>query len=198
MPLDNRMIWIDLETFGLDPKLDFVTEIGFKVTDLELNVIDDFQTCIWTTPEYDERLEKMKNNPADKYVFDMHTKSGLWDDAQKQGIEPWHAEDRILTFLDGHGIRDAKEPLCGSSVHFDRAMLEAQFPQVFDRFHYRIVDNSVLKTLCEAFAPEIHAKIPNKSRGIHRVLEDLDDTIEEFRFYRDNFIWDTREEMEQL
>ena len=32
----DRMIWIDTETFGLNPQTDYLLEVGFKITDLQL------------------------------------------------------------------------------------------------------------------------------------------------------------------
>jgi oligoribonuclease len=186
------MIWVDLETFGLNPQSDPVVEVGFKITDLDLVTIDDFQIVIWDTPTYDERFEIMKNTLADQYVYKMHQTSGLWEDCQRIGASPDVATEKINTFLEGHGIRGGEEPLCGSSVHFDRDMLGAQFPSVFERFHYRIIDNSVLKGLCQAFSPELYVQMDLEPEGLHRVLPDLDDTVNEFRFYKDNFIFETR------
>lgn len=191
MPLDDRMIWIDTETFGLNVKTDYLLEVGFKITDYDLNTIDDFQTTIWDTPTYDERYDICLESDADEYVRNMHINSGLFKDAINGGASVSIAEQEICDWLEGHGIRDGKEPLCGSSVHFDRGMLEVQMPKVFERFHYRIVDNSVLKELCAAFASDMYAHLM-PGRNIHRVLPDLEDTINEFRFYRDNFLWDTR------
>jgi len=191
MPLTDRMIWVDIETFGLDTHKDFITEVGFKITDLDLNTIDDFQTCVWSTPEYDTRLAEMKLSKKDLYVYNMHVKSGLWGEARRIGAAPQVAEREICEWLEGHGVtKDTEEPLCGSSVHFDRGMLEVQMPLVFERFHYRIIDNSVLKGLCQAFNPRLYEQMPPHDRKTHRVLPDIEDSINEFRFYKDNFMFE--------
>jgi oligoribonuclease (3'-5' exoribonuclease) len=37
----------------------------------------------------------------------------------------------------------------------------------------------------------VYAKLPPKVE-IHRPVQDCRDTVSEFRFYRDNFLWTTR------
>jgi oligoribonuclease len=120
----------------------------------------------------------------------MHKKSGLWDHARAYGLTPFQAEIEMHDWLEAHGIRGAEEPLCGNSVHQDRAWLKASFPRVLDRFHYRNVDISTLKELCNKFDPETAATKPNKGLA-HRALEDLYETIAEFRHYKNWFFNDT-------
>ena len=53
--------------------------------------------------------------------------------------------------------------------------------------HYRSVDVSSLKELCRRWHPAIYKKRPGKAEN-HRALEDIRDSIEELRFYRDNLL----------
>jgi oligoribonuclease len=48
-------------------------------------------------------------------------------------------------------------------------------------------DNSTIKELCKRYAPAVYEACPGKKEE-HRVLPDLEDSIEEFRYYRDNFL----------
>lgn len=194
--MDNtdRLIWVDIETFGLNVETDFILEVGFRITDLELETIDDLQVSIWETPGYDKRLEELT---TDSWVYKTHTESGLFRACQAEGLTMDEADDRIRTFLSGYGIgktdnKDDKEPLCGSSVQFDRSFLAYWLPDVEALFHYRNIDNSTIKELCRRYNRRIYSLLDEtvKPEKKHRVLPDLTDTINEFSYYRDNFLWE--------
>lgn len=184
---EDRLIWCDIETTGLDPRKELLLEVGFKITDLDLNVIDDRQVTIWTTPDYDEHC---KEDKVDPFVWEMHKKSGLWDVVQSEGSKPGEARTWIYEWINGHGV-SKDEPLCGSSVQFDRLWLDMWMPEVINRFSYRNIDISTLKELCRRYNPELYTKLEDDvpNHKLHRVLPDLDDTIAEFKFYRDNFLF---------
>lgn len=187
--LGQRFVFIDIETTGLNHMTEVVLEMGVRIIDANLDTIDDFDVLIWDTPPYDLRLKQLSEQ-EDKYVFDMHTKNGLWDACRAEGLEPAHAEEQLFGFLSGHGIHP-DEPLCGSSVQFDRAFLMEQYPAVHNLFSYRNIDTSTVKELCRRFNPPIYEAL-NKyviPKKLHRVLPDLTDTIDELGFYRDNFLW---------
>lgn len=188
----DRLVFLDVETFGLNTQEDFIIELGFKITDLELNVIDDFQTVIWDSPTFDARFRMLEasTNEESKFVLEMHEKSGLWNEAQAEGATKIEAGVEALHWLTGHGITK-EEPLCGSSVQFDREMLREQYPAVHDLFSYRNIDTSTIKELCRRYNPRIYSllDVMCKPQKLHRVLPDLDDTIAEMGFYSDNFLW---------
>lgn len=192
--MSNRLVWTDLETFGLDPERDPIIEIGFLLTDLELKPIDKFTTLIWEEGVYDTAyknlLKDAENGGDGKFVLDMHNKSGLWDAARSLGGSIALAATEVHEWLDEHDI-NGKDPLCGSSVGFDRGMLGTQFPDIEQRFHYRNIDISSLKELCLRYNPRVAAKMSEVTspQKLHRSLPDLMDTIGEFQFYLDNFLW---------
>lgn len=184
----DRLVWCDTETMGLDPIGCPIVEIGFQITDLDLNPIDDFQTTIWSSPYSDTKLVILL--AQDEYVYDMHVTSGLWEEAQSAGISQKTALDRAIDFLERHGI-STDDPLCGSSVQFDRLMLAAQYPSIEALFSYRNIDTSTVKELCRRYNPRVYDGLEASTdlKKLHRVLPDLEDTINEFAFYRDNFLF---------
>lgn len=184
----DRMVWVDLETMGLEPTTDPVIEIGFRITDNELRTIDDLQLIVWDSPYFDKCWDDVSD-----YVRNMHELSGILEE-KDTGTDVYtipEAHDRVMTFLTGHGIQRT-EPLCGSSVQFDRSMLDEQYPDVSALFSYRNIDISTLKELCRRLNPGVYSRLEEvaPAKKAHRVLSDLEDTINEFRFYRDEFlIW---------
>lgn len=198
----KRFVWCDLETFGLDSESDPILEVGFKVTDLNLNVVDQMSILVWDMAFYGTRFAKLQADAANlpdeseegrnaRFVLEMHNSSGLWDDVRRRGTRPLEAERIVNEWLQQHRILGGSDPLCGSSVQFDRGMLEAQMPTIARRFSHRNIDVSTIKELCLRFNPKMYAHLgedvlTNKS---HRVLDDLDDTIAELNWYADNFLF---------
>ena len=120
----------------------------------------------------------------------MHKKSKLWTVAQSGGSTPGEARTWIYEWIKSHGV-SKNEPLCGSSVQFDRAWLDMWMPEVINQFSHRNIDISTLKELCRRYNPSLYAKLDDEvpPRKLHRALPDLDDTIAEFKFYRDSFLF---------
>lgn len=185
----DRLVWTDIETMGLEPTMHPIMEVGFVITDLDLEIIDDFSICIWDSPAY----EKFWEARAVEYVKNMHTKSGLLDACLEIGADPITAEEEINSFLEGHGVKDRQEPLCGSSVAFDRSFFLTQFPSIESRFHYRNIDISSIKEICKRYNPRVYQLLDESTtkQELHRSLPDLADTVNEFRYYLQEFLIDS-------
>jgi oligoribonuclease len=180
----ERFTWTDIETTGLSPKDEQVVEVGFRITDLELRTLDEVSVLIWS-----ESHEKAAEN-AIPLVKKMHAESKAFEDARANGVSPEEAFGTLERFLEYHKI-GREDPLCGSSVQFDREFLRYHFPSIEVSFSYRNVDNSTVKELCRRKNPVLYSKLEEdtKPKKLHRVLPDLTDTINEARFYMDNFLW---------
>lgn len=59
-------------------------------------------------------------------------------------------------------------------------------PKLEDYFHYRNLDVSTLKELAYRWAPEIAEGFKKDSQ--HLALEDIRDSINEMKFYRNHFL----------
>lgn len=181
---DDILVWCDIETMNLEPTAP-IMELGFRVTDLDGIAIDTQSWLIWEEDTY----KKYWENSTPDIVRDMHSKNKLWLEASSYGMSRREADEYASGWLTTHNY--AGNPICGNSVHADRAWLEAQMPYTFTSFHYRVVDNSSIKELCRRLNPKVYASLPDK-REAHRVGPDLVDSVAEYRFYLDNFLWDGR------
>jgi oligoribonuclease len=76
--------------------------------------------------------------------------------------------------------------MCGNSICQDRRFMARQMPELERFFHYRNLDVSTLKELCQRWSPEL-AKGYSKV-STHRALEDIRDSIDELRYYRQHFL----------
>jgi len=161
---------------GLDFVNDALVEVAALVTDFELNVLGDGIDLVIKPPA--EALEQMV-----PFVRDMHTSSGLIDQLG-DGTTLADAEAQVLAYIKEHCADGSRPPLAGNSVGTDRAFLARDMPALETFLHYRNVDVSSIKELSRHWYPRAYFNAPQKTGG-HRALADIQESIEELRFYRE-------------
>jgi oligoribonuclease len=175
----DRLVWIDLEMTGLDTVRHTIVEIAVLVTDSDLELIDDgIDLVVHATPD---ELARM-----DDFVRNMHTKSGLLPQIEASTLSLGAAGAQVLEYL-GARVPANVAPLCGNSIGVDRRFLDRHLPAVDQYLHYRSIDVSSLKELCRRWNPVVHKGRPPKSEA-HRALDDIRESLEELRYYRDHFL----------
>jgi oligoribonuclease len=177
LPLVNeRLVWIDCEMTGLDVLNDALIEVAALVTDFDLNVLGEGVDIVVKPPA--EALQKMI-----PFVRSMHENSGLLAELE-QGVTLPEAEERVLAYVREHCAPDSRPPLAGNTVSTDRAFIARDMPTLDAFMHYRIVDVSSIKELSRRWYPKAYFGAPAK-RGNHRALADIQESIEELRYYRE-------------
>ncbi len=174
--MNDRLVWIDCEMTGLDYVADALIEVAALVTDFELNVLGEGIDLIVKPPA--EALEQMT-----PFVRSMHEKSGLLDELEG-GITLAEAEAQVLAYIKENCGSQSRPPLAGNSVATDRTFLARDMPELESFLHYRIVDVSSIKELSRRWFPRAYFQSPAK-RGNHRALADIQESIEELRYYRE-------------
>lgn len=174
--MNDRLVWIDCEMTGLDLAGDALIEVAALVTDGDLNVLGEGVDVIIAPPA--EALTSMGD-----YVRTMHTTSGLLD-ALASGTTMADAEAQVLAYIREWVPEERKAPLAGNTVGTDRAFLARDMPALEWHLHYRNVDVSTIKELSRRWFPRAYFNSPAKS-GNHRALADIQESIEELRYYRD-------------
>jgi oligoribonuclease len=175
-PLDQPLVWVDLEMTGLEPDRDRIVEIAVIVTDGALERLEEGPDLVLAAPE--ESLQAM-----DDVVVQMHGASGLTDAIRASTITVEEAEAQVLEFVATHVPEARIAPLAGNSVHADRAFLHRYMPALEAYVHYRNVDVSTLKELARRWYPELLEAAPMKAGG-HRALADIRESIDEMRYWR--------------
>ena len=176
MSTSETLVWIDCEMTGLDLGADALVEVAALVTDSELNVLGEGVDVI--IKPSDEALEQMND-----FVREMHTKSGLLPELAS-GIEMREAEEIVLEYVRQHVPVARKAPLAGNTIGTDRMFLARDMPELEGWVHYRNVDVSSIKELSRRWFPKAYYNSPAKS-GNHRALADIQESIEELRYYRE-------------
>ncbi|EGC34087.1 hypothetical protein DICPUDRAFT_56059 [Dictyostelium purpureum] len=180
-PLDDRsqrIVWVDLEMTGLDITKDCILEMACIITDSELNIIEKGPELV--IHRSNEVLESMNS-----WCIDHHGKSGLTDRVKNSKITIEEAQLEMFNFIEKH-VGKEQAPLAGNSVYQDRKFLEKEMPLFNNHLHYRIIDVSSIKELARRWYPTELKKAPKKE-GSHRALKDIEESIEELKFYRTAF-----------
>ena len=174
----SNLIWIDLEMTGLDPENDLIIEIATIITDKNLNIIAEGP--VLAINQSNDALEAM-----DDWNQKHHGQSGLIERVKKSTTNDAEAEKQTIEFIAKWVAKDLS-PICGNSICQDRRFLYRYMPKLEDYFHYRNLDVSTLKELASRWAPEIQKGFDKKST--HKALDDIIESIEEMRYYREHFI----------
>ncbi|MCL8025566.1 oligoribonuclease [Nocardioides bruguierae] len=174
--MSDRLVWIDCEMTGLDLTADALIEVAALVTDFDLNVLGDGVDIIIKPPA--AALEQMV-----PFVRDMHEKSGLLEELDA-GVTMAEAEKQVMDYLREHCADGSRPPLAGNTVATDHAFLSRDMHELDAFLHYRIVDVSSIKELSRRWYPRAYYASPSK-KGNHRALADIQESIEELRYYRE-------------
>jgi len=174
----SHLIWVDLEMTGLDPDNDLIIEIATIVTDKNLNILA--QGPVLAVHQSDTALAAM-----DDWNQQHHGQSGLIKRVKASTINDAEAERQTLAFLK-QWVPENTSPMCGNSIGQDRRFLYRYMPKLEAYFHYRNIDVSTIKELAARWAP--HVKDGFKKQSSHQALDDIIESIEELRYYREHFI----------
>jgi oligoribonuclease len=173
----DQLVWIDLEMTGLNPEKHQVLEIASLVTDGNLKLVAEGPNLVIHHSK--AILESM-----DPWSEKQHAKSGLTARVKESltGLE--EAEQATLNFMKQY-CKANVAPLCGNTVHHDRRFLVKYMPSIHEFLHYRHVDVSTVKDIVARWYP--NEKAFGKKKDSHRALQDIRESVEELRFYRERF-----------
>jgi oligoribonuclease len=174
----DNLIWIDLEMTGLDPDNDLIIEIATIITNKDLEILAEGPAL--AIHQSDAALEAM-----DEWCTDQHGKSGLTQRVKDSKISAREAESLTLEFLKEY-VPERASPMCGNSICQDRRFLVRYMPELEAYFHYRHIDVSTLKELARRWSPSALRGFTKEST--HLALDDIRDSIDELRHYREHFI----------
>lgn len=198
------LVWTDLETTGLDPKIESILEVAVIVTDDALKEVARFERVIYysestqlahlTGDESDEEIKRCADfTKIHPIVVRMHAKNGLWKASDSSELVSYTVDSQLAEFLREHSVlvekkddgteRKIPAQLAGSTISFDRGFMAEELPQSLAVLHYRNVDVTTLNELARRFWPAIHKTRPKDSHASHRGMSDIEESIDVLRHY---------------
>jgi oligoribonuclease len=182
---DNHLLWMDLETTGLDGDQDDIIEIGCIITTPDLVELGEFTRVVRPSPKGLERL--MKN----QIVRDMHSSNGLLFEVQSAdsiiAVETellnW-IHETVTDSSDEALVEPGSLVLAGSGVgHHDLTFVQYHLPPIADLLTYWVIDVGVLRRAHEMWVgTDVSAANDAKT---HRAIDDIRCHLEEARAFRD-------------
>ena len=173
----DNLVWIDLETTGLDPDARAILEIACLVTDKDLAELGDGIDLV-------VHQQGHAIGQLDPWCVKQHGASGLLEASRSSSTSLGQAEAETLAYVRKFCL-SGKAPLAGNSVCFDRRFLIRHMPKLESYLHYRNVDVSSITELARRWRPRVVEKVTKTSR--HRALDDIRESIAELRVYREAF-----------
>jgi oligoribonuclease len=167
---------------GLDIDNDVLLSIACFVTDYDLNLLDEqgFEVVIHRDQEVMDRM--------DEWCTKTHKASGLTEDVLASTVTPDEAAEKFLEYVKEHVPQPRRALLAGNTVHQDRAFLRKHpFSEVIEYLHHRILDVSTIKEAARRWASKELIKNTPRKRGLHNARQDVLESIEEAKYYRDIF-----------
>ena len=161
---------------GLDLEHDELVEVAALVTDGQLNVLGEGIDVIIKPSA--PRWSRWATSSA------PCTSTPACCPSSTAALTLAEAEERVLDYIRTFVPEPRRAPLAGNSIGTDRAFLAVGMPALESYVHYRNVDVSSVKELARRWFPRAYYAAPAKT-GNHRALADVQESIEELRYYRD-------------
>ena len=170
----SNLCWLDMEMTGLDPERERIIEVAMIITDPDLNVLAQSEVYV-----------VHQSDGMDEWNTATHGRTGLTQRVRESQLTEAEVEQKLLDFI-AQWIPEKSTPMCGNSIHQDRRFMVKYMPRLEAYFHYRNLDVSTLKELAKRWNPSVAKGVVK--RGSHQALDDILESIEEMRYYRENFL----------
>jgi len=167
-----KLLWVDLEMTGLDPKEDRILEVAAIATDWDFKEIAAYQAVKRVGPNL------MKQRMVGEF---WDTFPQVRDALQKQNAQGKNGrtvENELIEFVKTHFDTSERVLLAGNSIHQDRKFIENEWARFDKMLHYRMLDVSAWKVVFDGKYKKKFAK-----PEAHRAMDDIRGSIEELQYY---------------
>lgn len=168
------LLWIDIETDGLNPNENNILQIACILTDFNLEIEHYLGEFVIG---YD-----VENLNLSEWCKIQHGQSGLLEKVYKSKLKLHEVESTIINNLNCYvGLKDTVH-IAGNSVYFDKSFIDKYMVKLSKRLNRRIVDVSTISILCKNLRKQVYDNKPIKNNK-HTALFDIQESIEEMRYY---------------
>lgn len=173
---DEKVVWIDVETTGLDADRHKLLQVACIVTDGDYNELDEgYEGKVFQSAT---QVDILRGTSSD-IVRQMHDANGLWD-ALPSGKALEEVEQELLSYITQHVPEARTARLGGNSITLDRNFLQKNVPSVFNHIHYWSYDISSVAGMFDQFVPSVKRY---EKKATHDALDDIRESIAEGKHY---------------
>jgi oligoribonuclease len=194
MPREDKILFLDLETTGVDEHVDEIIEVGIVMLDATKDNYPEIGSYTHVLIPSDNAFRRMDDKQV---VRDMHKKNGLYDtivsltgrDLRNQlSYSPNFVDKDIVEWIKTFVGSDSTQiPYGGSGVaHFDRRFIKRYLPRFDKMITHWALDVGVLRRSFVK-AGVTPADVVLESQGQekdHRALQDARVHADEWRYYQ--------------
>ena len=174
--LPSKLLWVDLEMTGLDPKNDVILEVAAEITDFDFKTLASYEARVAQKQEtVAARMQAniwWKEYPENRDDFLNKLEQG----------KPLKVIEQELIDLVEQQFGNEPAILAGNSIFNDRRFIEYWWPTLDLKLHYRMLDVSSFKILMQGKHGQEYEKI-----NAHRAFDDIQASIAELQYYLDWF-----------
>lgn len=176
------LLWIDLETTGLNIAGDHIIEVACFVTNPNGTQPRDEMEWVINPASIDSGWLKY----VDPYVSRMHTDNGLFADIEDHGIGWNEFAGQFFGYIQNQIANPMmignKLTVSGSGVGpFDLPMLKMKLPGLDQFLNYFVCDTGVIGRFLRH---NVGIDLPERATVPHRALDDIKEHYEEFLQYK--------------
>ncbi len=156
-----------MEMTGLDVQKEKIIEVAAIITDTALNEISDYHAVIYQDPQLIKQMDDWNQK--------QHKATGLID-LIPLGKKQAEVEAELIQWIETH-YSEERPILAGNSIAQDKLFIDAHMPKLRDKLHYRMLDVTSWKI------PFWIENIEIKKKNVHRAVDDIRESIHEFKTY---------------
>jgi oligoribonuclease len=164
-----QLIWMDLETTGLDPQKDRILEVAVAYSSLELPFAFAKAPKAWVLGTKEAEEEHFS-----PFIRDMHTKNRLLAECRRSAWRVEDVEEMLLADVPHVEDKEERPTLAGASVHFDLGFARVHMPRLAKRLSHRVLDTSAVRLFCFSMGMPRPVHIEGNHRAEDDVLESID------------------------